>query len=136
MSMHYRLPQRYHAKVVALHVIELRKYLYADYAASMGTLRFLESLLPGRQRETTGTLEGALARGSHGAEEERESLNVRTVKKFGNAYKQIVAHAGETHTCLMAMTACGGDALDRAVFGSTTYRVIQLGPCPVLAVHT
>ena len=22
-----------------------------------------------------------------------------------------------------------------AVFGSTTYRVIQLGPCPVLAVH-
>jgi predicted peptidase len=25
--------------------------------------------------------------------------------------------------------------LDRAVFGSTTYRVMQLGPCPVFAVH-
>jgi nucleotide-binding universal stress UspA family protein len=34
------------------------------------------------------------------------------------------------------MTVRGGDAVDRAVFGSTTYRVVQLGPCPVLAVHT
>jgi nucleotide-binding universal stress UspA family protein len=29
----------------------------------------------------------------------------------------------------------GRGALDRAVFGSTTYRVMQLGSCPVLAVH-
>jgi len=29
----------------------------------------------------------------------------------------------------------GRGSLDLAVFGSTTYRVIQLGPCPVLAVH-
>ncbi len=28
-----------------------------------------------------------------------------------------------------------GESLDLAVFGSTTYRVIQLGSCPVLAVH-
>ena len=29
----------------------------------------------------------------------------------------------------------GRNVLDLSVFGSTTYRVIQLGPCPVLAVH-
>jgi nucleotide-binding universal stress UspA family protein len=33
-------------------------------------------------------------------------------------------------------TARGGDALDSAVFGSATYRVIHLGPCPVLEIHT
>lgn len=34
------------------------------------------------------------------------------------------------------MTVSGADALDRAVFGSTTYRVVQFGPSPVLAIHT
>jgi nucleotide-binding universal stress UspA family protein len=33
------------------------------------------------------------------------------------------------------MGASGRGALDVAIFGSTTYRVIQLGCCPVLAVH-
>jgi nucleotide-binding universal stress UspA family protein len=35
----------------------------------------------------------------------------------------------------VAMAVRGRGALDLAVFGSTTYRVLQLGPCPVLAVH-
>jgi nucleotide-binding universal stress UspA family protein len=56
--------------------------------------------------------------------------------RFGKAYKEIVRHAQEGHSSLIIMTARGGDAADRAVFGSTTYRVIQLGPCPVLAIHT
>jgi len=30
----------------------------------------------------------------------------------------------------------GGNTLDLAVFGSTTERVLQLEPCPVLVVHT
>jgi nucleotide-binding universal stress UspA family protein len=33
---------------------------------------------------------------------------------------------------VMGVRGCG--ALDSAVFGSTTYRVIQLGSCPVLAI--
>jgi nucleotide-binding universal stress UspA family protein len=70
------------------------------------------------------------------SEDERKKLNVRAAVRFGKPYEQIVRHASETQTSLIIMTARGGDALDRAVFGSTTYRVIQLGPCPVLAVHT
>ena len=70
------------------------------------------------------------------SEEERKELNVRTAVRFGKPYEQIVRHASETQTSLIIMTARGGGALDRAVFGSTTYRVVQLGPCPVLAVHT
>ncbi len=34
------------------------------------------------------------------------------------------------------MAVRGRGAVDLAVFGSTTYRVMQLGPCPVLAVHS
>ena len=67
---------------------------------------------------------------------ESKNFNYRCEVKFGKAYEEIVRYAKETKPTLITMTARGGDALDRAVFGSTTYRVIQLGPCPVLAVHT
>jgi nucleotide-binding universal stress UspA family protein len=70
------------------------------------------------------------------ADDQRKNLNLRKLVKFGKAYEEIVRHARETQTSLIVMTARGGDALDRAVFGSTTYRVVQLGPCPVLAIHT
>ena len=70
------------------------------------------------------------------SEDERKKINVQGAVRFGKPYEQIVRYASETQTSLIIMTARGGDAVDRAVFGSTTYRVIQLGPCPVLAVHT
>jgi nucleotide-binding universal stress UspA family protein len=70
------------------------------------------------------------------SEAERKSLNVKAAVTFGKPYEEIVRHATETQASLIIMTARGGDAVDRAVFGSTTYRVIQFGPCPVLAVHT
>ena len=67
---------------------------------------------------------------------ERKNLNVRSAVRFGKPYEEIVRYANEVQANLIIMTARGGDAVDRAVFGSTTYRVIQLGPCPVLAIHT
>jgi nucleotide-binding universal stress UspA family protein len=70
------------------------------------------------------------------SDNQHKTLDLRKLVRFGKPYQEIVRHAGEAQTSLMVMTARGGDALDRAVFGSTTYRVIQLGPCPVLAVHT
>ena len=69
-------------------------------------------------------------------ETERKNLNVRLAVRFGKPYEEIVRHATETQASLIIMTTRGGEAVDRAVFGSTTYRAIQLGPCPVLAVHT
>jgi nucleotide-binding universal stress UspA family protein len=69
-------------------------------------------------------------------DDEHRNLNLKSAIKFGKPYEEIVRHATETRASLIIMTARGGDAVDRAVFGSTTYRVIQLGPCPVLAIHT
>jgi nucleotide-binding universal stress UspA family protein len=68
--------------------------------------------------------------------EQRKALKVQTNVKVGKPYEQIVQYALAEQIDMIAMAVRGADALDRAVFGSTTYRVIQLGPCPVLAVHT
>jgi nucleotide-binding universal stress UspA family protein len=66
----------------------------------------------------------------------RQNLTVRMTTRSGKPYEEINRYACEAQSSLIIMAARGGDALDRAVFGSTTYRVIQLGPCPVLAIHT
>jgi nucleotide-binding universal stress UspA family protein len=70
------------------------------------------------------------------SDNQRKHLNVRTAVRRGKPYEEIVGYGKEVQAHLIVMTARGGDAMDRAIFGSTTYRVIQLGPCPVLAIHT
>jgi nucleotide-binding universal stress UspA family protein len=67
--------------------------------------------------------------------EKRTTIKTKILVLFGKPYQRIVEYAGETETDLVTMGVRGAGALDRAIFGSTTYRVIQLGPCPVLAVH-
>lgn len=64
-----------------------------------------------------------------------KALKIKTVVRVGRPYQQIIEHAAETHTDTIVMGVRGRGAVDLAVFGSTTYRVLQLGPCPVLAVH-
>jgi nucleotide-binding universal stress UspA family protein len=65
----------------------------------------------------------------------RKTCKIKTVVRIGKPYREIIQFALEAQTDLVAMGVRGRGALDRAVFGSTTYRVMQLGSCPVLAVH-
>ena len=65
----------------------------------------------------------------------RAALKIKTAVRIGKPYQQIIQLALETQADMVAMGVRGRGALDLAVFGSTTYRVMQLGPCPVLAVH-
>jgi nucleotide-binding universal stress UspA family protein len=67
--------------------------------------------------------------------EGRKTLKVKTAVRIGKPYQQIIQLAVETQIDMVTMGVHGRGALDLAVFGSTTYRVMQLGPCPVLAVH-
>lgn len=67
--------------------------------------------------------------------EERKTLKIKTAVRIGKPYRQIIQLALEAQIDTVAMGVRGRGALDLAVFGSTTYRVMQLGPCPVLAVH-
>src|ERR1019366_9425827 len=65
----------------------------------------------------------------------REGCIVKVIVRIGKAYQQIIQLALEAQTDLVIMGVRGRGALDTAIFGSTTQRVIQLGSCPVLAVH-
>ena len=54
--------------------------------------------------------------------------------RVGKPYEEIVRAAREADTDLIILGVRGRNALDLAIFGSTTHRVIQNGPCPVLTV--
>jgi len=64
-----------------------------------------------------------------------KSLKIKTAVRMGKPYRQIIQFAVEAQIDMVAMGVRGRGALDLAVFGSTTYRVLQLGPCPVLVAH-
>jgi nucleotide-binding universal stress UspA family protein len=67
--------------------------------------------------------------------EKLKAGTIRSMVRKGSAYEQIIQFSLETRPDIVIMAVRGRGALNAAVFGSTTYRVIQLGPCPVLAVH-
>jgi nucleotide-binding universal stress UspA family protein len=67
--------------------------------------------------------------------EARAGCHIKPLLRIGKPYQQIIQLASEAQTDLAIMGVRGRTSLDSALFGSTAYRVIQLGPCPVLAVH-
>ncbi len=67
--------------------------------------------------------------------EKLKAGRIRSMVRKGSAYEQIIQFSLETQPDIVIMAVRGRGSLNLAVFGSTTYRVIQLGPCPVLAVH-
>jgi nucleotide-binding universal stress UspA family protein len=54
--------------------------------------------------------------------------------RVGKPYEEIIRSAREADTDLIVLGVRGRNALDLAIFGSTTHRVIQKGSCPVLTV--
>jgi nucleotide-binding universal stress UspA family protein len=117
---------------------QARRYaisLAAEYGAELTLLHVAEEI-PDLANAPTIITERTQQLDKLVSEAERKILKVRSAVKFGKPYEEIVRYATEAQASLIIMTARGGDAVDRAVFGSTTYRVIQLGPCPVLAIHT
>jgi nucleotide-binding universal stress UspA family protein len=51
---------------------------------------------------------------------------VKVMVRIGKPYQQIIQLALEAQTDLVIMGVRARGALDKAIFGSTTYRVIQL----------
>lgn len=60
---------------------------------------------------------------------------IKSAIRVGKPYQEIVQLALESQADLIVLGVRGRSAPDLAVFGSTTYRVLQLGSAPVLAVH-
>jgi nucleotide-binding universal stress UspA family protein len=59
----------------------------------------------------------------------------KCVVRIGKPYQEIIQLSLEMQSDLVIMGVRGRNALNLALFGSTSHRVIQLGSCPVLAVH-
>ena len=106
----------------------------AEYDAELTLLHVLEGVpSPAKTEEATAAVERL---DKLIPPEGRKSLKIGTVVRIGKPYAQIIQLAMEAQTDLVIMGVRGRGALDVAVFGSTTYRVMQLGSCPVLAVRS
>jgi nucleotide-binding universal stress UspA family protein len=106
---------KYEAKVFLLHVIERSsgdKGLETDKEQA---LQQLQAVIP---------------------ENLPDGVTVIPAVRTGKAYQEILEHAAVIQTDLIVMGVRGRSVVDMALFGSTTHRVIQLGPCPVLVVRT
>jgi nucleotide-binding universal stress UspA family protein len=106
----------------------------AEYDAELTLLHVLEEVPRPAKREelidaTTEQLDKLIP------PERRKTLKIKTAVRIGKPYQQIIQFAQQEQSDLVTMGVRGRGALDVAVFGSTTYRVMQLGPCPVLAVR-
>lgn len=115
LSYAFSLAMEYNAELTLLHVLE-----------DPGSHKFLQ--------ETTAT-----------AVNELEKLvpsdvpnwcKVKSLVRSGKPYQEIIQLAQEEQSDLVILGVRGRNALDLALFGSTTYRVIQLGSRPVLAVQS
>ena len=106
--------REYDADLTMLHVLEETRNPVKAQAAIATAAEQLDKLIPADIRKT---------------------LKVKTAVRTGKPYQQIIELAVESQSDTIVMGVRGRGAVDLAVFGSTTYRVLQLGPCPVLAVH-
>ena len=108
--------------------------LAMEYNAELTLLHVLEAVPPADDlqksiAEVTRRLEELVP------PEAGDWCKVRPAVRIGKPYQQILQIALENETDLVVMGVRGRNAVDLALFGSTTHRVIQLGTSPVLAVH-
>jgi len=108
--------------------------LATEYNAELLLLHVLERLPESEEidKETAKIvqrLEGPIP------SEARNWCTIKCKVRVGRPYQEIIQLALESRTDLVIMGVRGRSALDLALFGSTTHRVLQLGPCPVLAVR-
>lgn len=101
----------YNAEITLLNVLEPA----GDAGQRQRSLELLQEVIPG---------------------EARKRLNAVPLVLAGEPYRKIIEHANQAQTDLIVMGVRGRNIVDLAVFGSTTHRVVQLGPCPVLTVRT
>jgi nucleotide-binding universal stress UspA family protein len=112
------LAEEYEAELTLLHVIESEPKGFAPGLIPQATIddlcRALKAQVP----------TDALA-----------WCSVNPLVRTGRPYQQISQVAAEQQTDLVVVGVRGRGAADLALFGSTTHRVIQMGPSPVLVVH-
>jgi nucleotide-binding universal stress UspA family protein len=108
--------------------------LAAEYKSELSLLHVLEHLPSPQERDREN--DRVLRRLEENVPEEAQGCcKIKPVVRAGKPYEEIVKLAEQDQTDLVIVGVRGRNVLDLAVFGSTTHRVLQLGPSPVLAIH-
>jgi nucleotide-binding universal stress UspA family protein len=108
--------------------------LAQEYEAELTLLHVLEDIPPSWDLSTVSA--DVVARLEKPVPPEaREWCAIKSRLRVGRPYQEIVRYTLESGADLVILGVRGRHALDLALFGSTTHRVIQQAPCPVLAVH-
>jgi len=105
-----------------------------EYAAELVLLHVIENFRSARDLQIA-TIEALKQLNQSVSSEQCGGCNVSSLVRVGKPYQQIIQLTLETQADVVILGVRGRGALDTALFGSTTYRVIELGSCPVLAVH-
>lgn len=108
--------------------------LATEYKSDLSLMHVLEHIPSGQDRDVEIVRARQLLEDSV-PEEARSCCSIKPIACVGKPYEEIVKLAEQDQTDLVVMGVRGRNALDLAIFGSTTHRVIQLGPCPVLVIH-
>src|SRR6202047_2562038 len=117
--------EHYRAKLVAQHVVELWRYPYADYAASLGDYeRFGQALREGGSER----LQEFVKNHTH------DKIQPELVVQEGVAADSILSFAQAQKTDVIVMGTHGRRGFDRLMLGSVTDRVMRRALCPVLAI--
>jgi len=108
--------------------------LAQEYASELTLLHAIEEIPPSWDLSTVSA--DVVARLEKPIPPEaRDWCTIKPRLRIGRPYQEIVRFALENEADLIILGVRGRNALDLALFGSTTHRVIQQAPCPVLAVH-
>jgi len=111
------------AELLLVHVVE---NLTVGYASDLFPVPMAEV-----SEEISGYARSEL--GKLAAEVREKGVAVREIVAQGKPSAEIVRIAGEEQADLIVLGTHGKGMLDKALFGSTTERVIRKAPCPVLS---
>jgi len=117
--------REYEAELVLLHVVEV---VPVGYASDLFPVPMAEVF-----QEMSAYARTELAKLS--VEATQKGVQVRELVAQGKPSAEIVRVAQEETVDLVVMGTHGKGMLDKALFGSTTERVVRKAPCPVLICH-
>lgn len=108
--------------------------LAAEYSANLTLLHVLEGTLHPSERGSAKSSYELLHQSI--PEEFRGDRRISCLVRAGRPSQVIHELGREKKIDLIVMAVHGRNSFNDALFGSTTYRVLQLSDCPVLAVHS
>jgi nucleotide-binding universal stress UspA family protein len=112
-------------RLEVLHVVESMPALHADAQPAIDIAAHRRWLIDEAYRALHELVPG----------DAREAGRVGENVTFGKAYAEILRVARDVESGLVVLGTRGREAVDLALFGSTTNQVVRASPCPVLSVR-